>query len=86
MHSPEGASVLSDRQNGHKTHRSENRVGNVEKFAFGTCAVALRWSVTTALVRLRRIFPLDQGSCHAASTVFAALPFVPYNLDRTNEY
>ena len=42
----------------HTTHRSENRVGTVEKSAFGPCPLAPRWSVTTALVRLRRIFPL----------------------------
>ena len=42
----------------HRTHRSENRLGNVEKSAFGSCPLAPRWSVTTTLVRLRRIFPL----------------------------
>ena len=45
----------------HTTHRSENRVGNVEQSAFGRRAVAPRWSVTTAPVPLRHIFPLVMG-------------------------
>ena len=45
----------------HTTHRSENRVGNVEKSAFGLCPLAPRWSVTTALVRLQCIFALAIG-------------------------